>query len=89
MRIFLVVCGVLALVAVAVPPLAAQPVINEFMASNLSTHPDNSDFDDYSDWIELHNPDDAEVSPAGHQGGSHLPATRVAVIFGTGTRMSR
>jgi hypothetical protein len=49
-----------------VPPLAAQPVINEFMASNLSTHPDNSDFDDYSDWIELHNPDDAEVSLAGH-----------------------
>ncbi len=34
----------------------AAPVINEFMASNLSIHPDNCDFDDYSDWIELHNP---------------------------------
>ncbi len=38
---------------------AAQPTglrINEFMASNVSIHPDNADFDDYSDWIELHNP---------------------------------
>jgi hypothetical protein len=36
--------------------LAAEPVINEFMASNQSVYPDNCDFDDYSDWIELYNP---------------------------------
>ena len=41
------------LTIVSVP---AAPIINEFMASNLSVHPDNCDFDDYSDWIELHNP---------------------------------
>ena len=62
MRAFSFVCGVLALVAVAVLPVGAQPVINEFMASNLSTAPDNCDFDDYSDWIELHNPATTNVS---------------------------
>ena len=38
---------------------SAQPTgvhISEFMASNVSIHPDNADLDDYSDWIELHNP---------------------------------
>jgi hypothetical protein len=34
----------------------AAPQINEFMASNQSIYPDNCDFDDYSDWIELYNP---------------------------------
>ena len=29
--------------------------LNEFMASNDWVHPDNADFDDYSDWIELYN----------------------------------
>ena len=33
------------------------PVINEFLASNTTIYPDNRDFDDYSDWIELYNPD--------------------------------
>lgn len=40
----------------------AGPVINEFMASNDSTYPDNCDFDDYSDWIELYNPDSSSVA---------------------------
>lgn len=29
--------------------------INEVLASNVTVFPDNVDFDDYSDWIELHN----------------------------------
>lgn len=37
-------------------PLPGAPIINEFMASNLSNYPDNCDFEDYSDWIELYNP---------------------------------
>ena len=43
-------------------PVGAQPVINEFMAYNLSVAPDNCDFDDYSDWIELYNPATTNVS---------------------------
>jgi uncharacterized repeat protein (TIGR02543 family) len=62
MRVFSFVCGILALVAVAVLPVGAQPVINEFMASNLSTAPDNWDFEDYSDWIELYNPAGTSVA---------------------------
>ncbi|MBN2163376.1 MAG: lamin tail domain-containing protein [Pontiellaceae bacterium] len=42
--------------------LQAAPVINEFMASNDSIYPDNCDFDDYSDWIEIHNPATTNVS---------------------------
>jgi hypothetical protein len=44
-----------------VAPVGAAPVINEFMADNLSIHPDNCDFEDYSDWIELHNPAATDV----------------------------
>ena len=51
----------LALYSIAILPLVAAPVINEFMASNQSIYPDNCDFDDYSDWIELYNPDAAAV----------------------------
>ncbi len=40
---------------------SAGPVINEFMASNDSIYPDNCDFDDYSDWIELYNPDSTNI----------------------------
>lgn len=36
--------------------------INEFLASNDTVFPDNADFDDYSDWIELHNPGPSPVS---------------------------
>ncbi len=32
------------------------------MASNVSVNPDNADFDDYSDWIELYNPTPAPIS---------------------------
>ncbi len=40
--------------------------INEFLAANVSIHPDNADFDDYSDWIELHNPTAAAVDLRGY-----------------------
>ena len=46
----------LAAYSAGILPLVAAPVINEFMASNQSIYPDNCDFDDYSDWIELYNP---------------------------------
>lgn len=55
LRLFLI-----ALLSVTANSLySAQPAglhISEFMASNDTTHPDNADLDDYSDWIELHNP---------------------------------
>jgi hypothetical protein len=36
-------------------PLSGQIRINEFMASNTRSVPDITDFEDYPDWIELHN----------------------------------
>ncbi|HLP77109.1 MAG TPA: lamin tail domain-containing protein, partial [Candidatus Paceibacterota bacterium] len=60
MQKLLSVCALVFLVAIL--PVRSQPVINEFMASNLSTYPDNCDFDDYSDWIELHNPAGSSVA---------------------------
>lgn len=48
---------------------AAQPAglrLNEFQASSVTVHPDNADFDDYSDWIELHNPTGAAVDLYGY-----------------------
>jgi hypothetical protein len=60
------VCGILGLLAAGLLNPGAQPVINEFLASNLSRHPDNSDFDDYSDWIEIHNPLPSPVSLLNH-----------------------
>lgn len=53
----------LALVAV---PALAQVRINEFMASNTRSVPDITDFEDYPDWIELHNPGLTEVSLDGY-----------------------
>jgi hypothetical protein len=49
--------------AVAATPLQAAPVITEFMASNATTIRD--DDGDYSDWVEIHNPDAVAVSLAG------------------------
>lgn len=56
----LVLCGHLASLA------QATPLLNEFLAANDFIHPDNSDFEDYSDWIELHNPAATNVSLANH-----------------------
>ncbi|HBF17196.1 MAG TPA: hypothetical protein DDW37_06150, partial [Verrucomicrobiales bacterium] len=42
--------------------LPAQVRINEFMASNTKAFPDIIDFEDYPDWIELHNPNLVDAS---------------------------
>jgi hypothetical protein len=39
----------------AVPAFSQEIHINEILAANNTISPDNVDFDDYSDWIELHN----------------------------------
>lgn len=41
-------------------------VINEFLASNQTTNPDNHDFDDYSDWVEIHNTETNAVDLSGY-----------------------
>jgi hypothetical protein len=41
-------------------------VINEFLASNKTTNPDNADFDDYSDWLELYNAESFPVDLSGY-----------------------
>ena len=42
----------------------AAPVISEFLASNTTTHPDENG--EFSDWIELHNPDAVPVDLGGY-----------------------
>jgi hypothetical protein len=46
--------------------LQGQLYINEFLASNVITNPDNHDFDDYSDWLELYNDGDSTVDLGGY-----------------------
>jgi parallel beta-helix repeat protein len=41
-------------------------VINEFLASNKTTNPDNADFDDYSDWLEIYNTEYFPVDLSGY-----------------------
>jgi len=46
--------------------LFAQKVfINEFLASNATTNPDIVDFDEYPDWIELYNAENASIDIGG------------------------
>src|SRR3990172_249374 len=40
-------------------------LINEFLASNVSTNADIVDFDDFSDWIELYNAEEVEADIGG------------------------
>ena len=55
---FIQVCGLFAALSAS-----AQSVrINEIMAANATTFPDNADFDDYSDWIELQNTTGAAIN---------------------------
>ena len=53
-----------------VPALVAQQhssvVVNEFLASNVSTNADIVDFDDFSDWIELYNREDVDIDLGGY-----------------------
>lgn len=46
--------------------IAAQIIINEVMVSNVSVYPDIWDFEDFSDWIELHNTSNSEVNLTGY-----------------------
>lgn len=55
--------AMLALCASAAGFLRAEPVINEFMASNTKTLADDDGA--FSDWIEIRNPDPSAVSLAG------------------------
>ncbi|MGJ8695135.1 MAG: lamin tail domain-containing protein [Verrucomicrobiaceae bacterium] len=57
---------VLALISILNPAASGQVRINELMASNTRSFPDIIDFEDYPDWIELHNPDVAAVSLDGY-----------------------
>lgn len=41
-------------------------LINEFLASNVTTNPDMVDFGDFSDWIELYNDEDFMVDLSGY-----------------------
>lgn len=52
------------LLLLAATPAPAAPVISEFLTSNTSTHPDEDG--EFSDWIEIHNPDAAAVELGGH-----------------------
>lgn len=54
------------IVAILVGPLVGQVRINEFMASNTRSVPDITDFEDYPDWIELHNAGATSVSLDGY-----------------------
>ena len=49
-----------------IPMNLGQVYINEFLASNVATNPDNHDFDDYSDWLELYNAGDEPVGLGGY-----------------------
>src|SRR3954463_16258807 len=44
--------------------LAAQPIINEFLASNKHTNTDEDG--DSSDWMEIYNPNSASISLNGY-----------------------
>jgi hypothetical protein len=58
------------LLILAAHQLVAQPsrqvVINEFLASNVSTNAEIVDFDDFSDWIELFNTGETDVDISGY-----------------------
>ncbi len=54
------------LISALAESLNAQIIINEFMANNRSVFPDVWDYDDFSDWIELHNTADTAVSLDGY-----------------------
>jgi len=52
--------------AILVAPLFGQLRINELMASNTRSVPDMTDFEDYPDWIELHNAGASSVNLDGY-----------------------
>lgn len=61
---FLMPKSVFLLTLIFILPIFAAPVISEFMASNETTLADEDG--DFSDWIEIYNPDDEPVDLAGY-----------------------
>lgn len=55
----------LALLILSALPALSEIRINEVMASNTRSFADITDFEDYPDWIELHNSDTSEASIGG------------------------
>ena len=47
---------ILLLLLYSIEIFAQDIFINEYLASNVTDYPEMYDFDDYTDWIELHNP---------------------------------
>ncbi|MGK0188151.1 MAG: hypothetical protein ACI9R3_003943 [Verrucomicrobiales bacterium] len=60
---FLAASAALSAIASAQVPVIR---INEVLAANDTTNLDNTDFDDYADWIELHNTNNQSVSLNGY-----------------------
>jgi len=60
------VCAIATAIVVLSGSADGQVLINEFLASNVSINPDMVDFDDYSDWIELHNSSDTPLDLGGY-----------------------
>jgi hypothetical protein len=58
--------GLVAMMQLATAQESADLRINELLASNISVFPDNHDFDDYSDWIELYNPGNEAIELRGY-----------------------
>jgi hypothetical protein len=58
--------SILALICASIVPTSAQILVNEVSASNTRGYPDMTDFEDYPDWIELHNPGAAAISLNGY-----------------------
>lgn len=53
----------LILLTLSLAPLPAAPLITEFLSDNSSGHQDEDS--DFSDWIEIHNPDPSPIDLAG------------------------
>ena len=51
---------------ISLASLSAEIRVNEIMASNTRAWPEITDFEDYPDWIELHNTGSSEASLAGY-----------------------
>lgn len=60
------IAHILFFVFLSLGDVPAQVLINELMASNTRAYPDIVDFEDYPDWVELHNTGGSAQSLAGH-----------------------
>jgi hypothetical protein len=58
----------------------AQVRITEFLADNVSTNPDMYDFDDFSDWIELHNEGSSTIDLSGYSLTGNLNNPKKSII---------